>query len=378
MRCDSRRDCQAGLGCIVVCTSGHCDRFPASSQPTGHPRQSCGSRDAFTLVEILVTLAIMTILVGLLLPAVQAAREAARRVQCSNNLKQQALALHNFESVRKRLPSATCIGTGTRWGLAYRRDAPPGGLDPRQGWPTEGPIWSWTMRIAPYLEYANLYNATDLQQWPWWQKIRTANGQGEINAVGYRCPTFVCPSDTRGMQVWSDGRGNEAMVASYLGVNGRNQFQEAGGQDGLLYVNSKVRFASITDGTSQTLMIGERPPSNNLLYGWQWAGVGSSPERVYFGTTDVVLGVHEYISYPDAANPRTDYFRPGATEDPQNLHRYHFWSLHPGGGNWAMADGSVRFLAYEIDAGGHARTSDTVLTRLATRAAGEVASLEPL
>lgn len=329
----------------------------------------------FTIVELLVVIAVIGVLVALLLPAVQAAREAARRIQCSNNLKQQSLALHNFESSNKRFPPATCIGRGAAWGLAYLRDDPPGGYDSRQGWPKEGPIWSWTMRIAPYLEYGSLYNATNLHEWPWWQKIRIPDGVGTMNAVGYRCPMFVCPSDTRGTHIWTDGRGNEAMVSSYLGVHGRNQFKEVGGQDGILYVNSNVRFASITDGTSNTLLIGERPPSNNLLYGWQWAGVGSSPSKVYFGTTDVVLGVHEFISYPDAATQVSDYFRPGHTDDPSNLHRYHFWSLHPGGGMWAMADGSVRFLPYDIDSPSQSTSDQTVLTKLASRAGGEVVGL---
>ncbi len=354
----------------MSCLAEDCQRRRARHGLDRRTRMSVG----FTIVELLVVIAIIGILVGLLLPAVQAAREAARRIQCSNNLKQQALALHNFEGSNKRFPSATCIGRGPGWGLAYLRDDPPGGYESRQGWPTEGPIWSWTMRIAPYLEYANLYNATDLHAWPWWQKIRTADGEGTVNAVGYRCPMFVCPSDTRGTHVWTDGSGNEAMVSSYLGVNGRNQFKEVGGQDGILYVNSSVRFGGITDGTSNTLLIGERPPSNNLLYGWQWAGVGSSPQKVYFGTTDVVLGVHEYLSYPDAASPTTDYFRPGETNDPSNLHRYHFWSLHPGGGMWAMADGSVRFMPYGIDSRSQSPTDQTILTKLASRAGGEVAS----
>jgi len=100
-------------------------------------------------------------------------------------------------------------------------------------------------------------------------------------------------------------------------------------------------MANITDGTSNTICIGERPPSITLEYGWQWAGSGDFP---YFGATDVVLGVHERPTV--AATP--DFFRPGTIKDLTDIHRYHFWSLHPGGGNWALADGSVRFISYSV------------------------------
>jgi prepilin-type processing-associated H-X9-DG protein len=104
-------------------------------------------------------------------------------------------------------------------------------------------------------------------------------------------------------------------------------------------VNSKINMANITDGTSNTLCIGERPPSVTLNYGWQWAGSGDFP---YFGATDVVLGVHERVT----PTSMPDFFRPGKIQDPMDIHRYHFWSLHPGGGNWALCDGSVRFISY--------------------------------
>ena len=192
-----------------------------------------------------------------------------------------------------------------------------------------------------------------------------------LDLVGARSPVFICPSDTRGEATWSDGT-HEATITSYLGVNGRNQFQEEGGQDGILFVNSGVELRDIRDGTSNTLLIGERPPSTNLLYGWQWAGIGSSPENVWFGTTDVVLGVHEFASYP-GRTPVTDYFRHGDQDDPDNLHRYHFWSQHPGGGNWARGDGSVGFQTYEVDNSSNETNggSPTVLGKLATRHGGE-------
>ena len=327
-----------------------------------HPRAPGRHRrtpEGFTLVELLVVIAIIGMLIALLLPAVQAAREAGRRTQCISKMHQQVLGLHGFHDVYNRFPSAHQIGL--RWESNYAREYPPGGLTPGSSYPAEGPYWSWTMRIAPFIEMKHLYDLANLSGtpagWPWWQKV---NG---VTIVGRRCELFVCPSDVRGPLKYRTGS-NDAALTSYLGVNGRNQFKEAGGQDGILYVNSGVSIAMIHDGTTQTMVIGERPPSNNLLYGWQWAGAGDHPR---FGTTDVVLGVRERPLSPGAA---PDYFRPGEANDAQDLHRYHFWSFHPSGANWAMADGSVHFLVYAM---GGPRNS--VLERLAARSDGQVSAL---
>jgi hypothetical protein len=178
---------------------------------------------------------------------------------------------------------------------------------------------------------------------------------------------LVCPSDPRGGIQVNFGT-NKVALASYLGVTGRNQFKEAAGQDGVLYVNSAVRMAAILDGTSNTLVIGERPPSSSQSYGWQWAGAGDTP---FFGATDVVLGVLERALVPTAA---PDFFRAGTVNDPTDIHRYHFWSLHPGGALWALADGSVRFIGYE--AGGPQNTSSpTIVEAMATRDGGESVSV---
>jgi prepilin-type N-terminal cleavage/methylation domain-containing protein len=329
-------------------------------------------RVAFTLVELLVVIAIIGILVALLLPAVQAAREAARRIQCTNNLKQQALGLHNFHDTYKRFPSAHQLGN--TWYSSYQRPPPPGGLTKNSSYPREGPFWSWSMRIAPFIESNNIYDAACLEGtgacWPWWQRFpngsRAASSEPVI--LSARNPAFQCPSDVRGHLQWTSGSTISVTLTSYLGVAGRNQFKEAGGQDGILYINAGVKMAMITDGTSNTVMIGERPPSNNLLYGWQWAGAGDAP---HFGAADIVLGVSERAGSPSAP---PDYFRPGEVNDVNDLHRYHFWSLHPGGAIWALADGSIRFMSYNIDGPklpANNLPSQTILESLATRSGGE-------
>lgn len=336
------------------------------------PKENRWRSAGFTLVELLVVIAIIGILVGLLMPAVQAAREAARRAQCVNNLKQLGLGLHLHHDTFRRFPAAHLIGLN--WYSSYLRSPPPGGLTPGSTYPKDGPFWSWATRIAPFIEQDSLYQLFDQRgipaAWPWWQK-HPQTGLGLHSVIA---PTFVCPSDLRGGQLSRPTvRGDQAALTSYLGVSGRNQFVEAEGQDGILYVNSSVRMQDISDGLSNTLLVGERPPSSDLQYGWIWAGAGDFPR---FGAADVVLGVFERPLNPDST---PDFYRPGRIDDPGSLHRYHFWSLHPGGANWLLSDGSVRFLAYT--AGGPQDLTGqpvarTVIESLATRSRQEIFSHE--
>jgi prepilin-type N-terminal cleavage/methylation domain-containing protein len=340
------------------------------------------NRPGFTLVELLVVIAIIGVLVALLLPAVQAAREAARRTQCGNNLKQLAIGLHNHHDTYLRLPPAHCLGM--TWYTGYGRELPPDGfVSPTSSYPKIGPFWSWMTHIAPFIEMSSFKDRltmnTGVPSWPWWQGY---NGQ-QITAgptiLETQAKVFQCPSEGRtGQKVCDNGAGLFAALSSYLGVTGTHQFMEAPsvnpnlrGQDGILYVNSQVRMASITDGTSNTLMVGERTTSNTLLYGWQWAGSGDSP---YFGATDVVLGVHERPNTPNTDNS-FNYFKPGKLIDPSDLHRYHYWSLHPGGGQWALADGSVRFMSYNAsqrqDVRNIVNRPVNVIEVMSTRAGGE-------
>ncbi len=321
-------------------------------------------RRGFTLIELLVVIAIISVLIGLLLPAVQKVREAAARMRCQNNLKQFGLALHGFHDLNNRFPAAHNIGTN--WYSSYLRNPPPAGINPATGYPVEGPFFSWTYHTAPLIEQVNAYRAFNVNAWPWWQFIPGLPATGSNTANGIQVNILQCPSDTRAGLVCNYG-GYLAALTSYLGVNGRNQFREAGGQDGILFVNAGVKMPSISDGTSNTLLVGERPPSNDLYYGWVWAGAGDFP---YFGTTDVVLGVRE-ITAPRAT---PDFYRPGQLNDPNNLHRYHFWSLHPNGANWLFADGGVRFISYSAGTS-NAGNGLTIMECLASRAGGEVVTL---
>jgi prepilin-type N-terminal cleavage/methylation domain-containing protein len=340
-------------------------------------------RAGFTLVELLVVIAIIGILIAMLLPAVQQVREAARRATCQNHIRQQLIALHNHESSYMRFPSAHLVNP--RWyGWDTQIDEAPQGYVTTSptSYPNGPPFWSWSMKIAPFIEANNMHDTANLTSgpsgWPWWQYFPGVTPPKTI--VGAVYGIYICPSEFRALDAWVDSGNpnNTAAISSYLGVSGRDSYKTTGGQDGMIYVNSSVKMGNVTDGTSNTLMIGERSPAADLLYGWQWAGAGDNT----LGETDVVLGVHERIavgSPGSAVSTPTDYYRPGTADDPGNLHRFHFWSSHPGGGQWGYADGSVHFIPYSADSGTNGSfplpgdpARESVLGKLSTRNAGEV------
>jgi prepilin-type N-terminal cleavage/methylation domain-containing protein/prepilin-type processing-associated H-X9-DG protein len=275
--------------------------------------QSVSSRHGFTLVELLAVIAIIGVLVALLLPAMQAAREAARKAQCANNLRQIARALHAYHDGRRSFPPSTVVDK-------YYR-----------GW------WSWTARILPELDERPLYERLDLREDVW------ANCHKVKPYTSQRLAVLVCPSDPNGGQVHeSDDEcpgGEGFALTNYFGCRGTTRPNpEADGfspldlaHDGVFPgVNRTARLAQIVDGASKTILVGERPADPALLLGWWAAGVGID-ER---GLGDQVLDLSEgFYSEDHTAESR--------------LFRY--WSHHPSGAQFAMCDGSVRFLAYSID-----------------------------
>lgn len=308
----------------------------------------------FTLIELLVVIAVMGVLLGLILNAVQKVRAAVARVQCMNNLKQLGLALHNSESTYGYFPCGYASGGPLPAGWGYWTppyNPPPNPYlnEPKCGTAHQG--FGWIAHILPQLEQDNLNWRIDFREWPWFQ------GPPGDRINGKRLKDVQCPADPRASQVWESGV-DSAALTSYLGVSGTNQRA----YDGILHVNSRVPLVAVTngDGSSNTLLVGERPPSTRLQFGWWMAGCGDWP---FFGATDVLLGVSEIDLNTPPQLDSPEFYRPGELNDPDQLHRWHYWSMHSGGGNWLLADGSVRFISYA--------SGKTILPALATYHGGE-------
>ena len=183
------------------------------------------------------------------------------------------------------------------------------------------------------------------------------------NARGRVMPAFSCPHDSRLVQpavFRSPSHGPKSYgLTSYLGVLGLDTRKS----DGMLLYDTAIRLTDATDGTSNTLLIGERPPSANLKFGWWYAGEGMEKD----GSADSILGVRERCRKPsecDSCSDAPSHFVRGDFN--KGCDFVHFWSPHTGGANFLFADGSVRFLRYSCD---------SILPALATRAGGETADL---
>jgi prepilin-type N-terminal cleavage/methylation domain-containing protein/prepilin-type processing-associated H-X9-DG protein len=284
-------------------------------------------RNGFSLIELLVVIAMIAILATLTFQAVQQARVVANKVRCQNNLKNMGLALHQYHFIKGSFPP------GNTPEYVYNPAA------------NQYPVLSWMGRILPYQDQQNWWNWTvqdysTNSSWPYTHRVSAL-----VN------PNYVCPADQRTLKVYYLASNITIAFTSYLGVSGTNLYTK----DGILFQNSFIKASDVTDGLSNTLMAGERPPSQDLQFGWWYSGAGqwnfnnSSPGGdPNTGSCDVVLGVNEVniMNGPLGYNwPLGPYqYGPGSlTNDPD---QFHFWSIHTGGSNFLFADGSTRFLLY--------------------------------
>ncbi len=323
------------------------------------PLSPSSRRQAFTLVELLVVIAIIGVLVSLLLPAVQAAREAARRMQCNNNLKQIGLAVINYHDTYRMFPFSQAgdynelfPGSLAAWG---------------PDWSENSRSWSFLSRILPFIEQQNLYDMG---------AISTAH-LIQSPAVGQSIPGFLCPSDPgtgegsrsfRSQYMYRTAPPQPVGLSNYKGVMGDSmygiravfppRFHNWADEDpwccgngiftGMGYYN-QVRMSSILDGTSNTFLVGEdawySAPNSHIGYGYSWA--------------------HAYDVLATAAvRPNNRRLPPLDVNEWQQLNG--FKSRHPGGVSFALADGSCRFISDSIDL--------FVYRGMATKDGGEVVS----
>jgi prepilin-type N-terminal cleavage/methylation domain-containing protein/prepilin-type processing-associated H-X9-DG protein len=353
-----------------------------SVDPTRRDRRA-SRRPGFTLVELLVVIAIIAILIGLLLPAIQKVREAAARTQCANNLKQLALACHNFHDANLRFP--------------YAIEAPSSSYNPSNGqWSGTGLNYGWHMSVAPFMESTNVYNAV-----------------GKPGMAVASIPNLWCPADPR-KQVGGDGwarttyvavAGDQAVpdVVVYGGTLNLAKLGVICGPDKSVNDNwfngngvyfPEVRMTDISAGTSNVLLISERPaPDHSMvdsnvvggavadIYTWISAESGGPGgaiepfpyfEDISWGTNEnlygtwIFDGVFNFYNSPSSSVPPVILASPALVFQPPwgvtistgyNKHetRYdfdalHFYSFHTGGANFAFADGSVHFLPYSASA----------------------------
>ncbi|MFO0807867.1 MAG: DUF1559 domain-containing protein [Gemmataceae bacterium] len=290
------------------------------------------ARVAMTLLELLIVVAIIGLLIGLTLPAVQRVRYASYRTTCANNLRQIGLALHGYHARHESFPAGFTVPPKNALGpFAYM---------------------SWLTRVLPDLERDELWRATVAAYEERWFPYTDPPHVGNATHV----PTFICPTDDRIQSPATTRSGRRVAFTSYLGVLGRYQGDAAG----ILYLNSRVRATDILDGTSQTLMVGERPPSVNLRYGRWYADSGTDDN----GSCGVTLGSDTLFSghrTEGQCNVSLPNFHAGRID--QICDMYHFWSLHSEGCPFLLADGAVIMLSY---------SAGDIFPSLVTRSGGEI------
>ena len=303
----------------------------------GMTRYRAVEKRGFTLVELLVVIAIIGILIGLLLPAVQMVREAGRRIQCANQLKQQVLAMLNYEDAHKNLP--------------------PGFNSPG--------MTMWSGFILPQIEMNTLYEKIDING-PW--SNFTATSPDNPAALSVHIALFQCPSANIDRVQYDPLVDAERVPCCYLacasGLNNResgakpwcgmDEFNGLPASDGIFYQNSETRLAEITDGLSNTVMIGETLP-DQTLFNDDYSGNPQKVDHWYIGSGE--LATYTEIGAFNSAECSECL---GSTacpinsikdlNSPANDKELSFGSEHPQGTNVGFADGHIRFVNDQIDA----------------------------
>ena len=340
-------------------------------------RSSLDIRRAFTLVELLVVIAIIGILIGMLLPAVQQVREAARRTSCANNLRQLGLGMQNYESTFEVFPpgfSSTPTSDGS---------VPPGEYADAITW-NASPGWGWGAHLLPFLEGNNIHALIDFKSAIWAGQHR--------QVIQSQLPTFLCPSssgDNQPFTVVDENENPYSPDGATPIILGRSHYVASHGQesawgpeagsdlvgtvftdiytsetteisingdvsrvaDGPFYRNSKTKISDVTDGLTNSIFLGEH---SSRLSDKTWVGVVpgaivhprfSSPENGPDGAATMVL----YHMGPSGGELDITGL---PIIHPVNFPTFHvgqMYAEHPGGGNIGMGDGSVHFMAETVD-----------------------------
>lgn len=281
-------------------------------------------RHGFTLVELLVVIAIIGILVALLLPAVQAAREAARRSQCKNNLKQIGLGLHLYHDVYRTFP--------------------PGYIFNARRYPGDRSNYSWCALLLPFIEQSAIHD--QLQPNLPESLLQALGNPAKLQVIQSPLSVFLCPSDpSQELNVDRplDQSGLNITVATSNYVGNHGMLNTCPSARGIFCAHSKVRLADITDGTSNTFLAGERVTRD-------LRGTGKHGAAIWVGAIQALggilpdespVGFHGAARYQMQTGDRAD--------SPGSLPAFCFSSEHKGGALFAMSDGAVRFVSETVE-----------------------------